>query len=185
MATVYLIIYLMCVLTALGMGAVSAVSDVRTMKIPNICPVLVIVAFFGAYAACAMADVSAMENWRSHLIAGAIMLVVTAIMYATRTLGAGDSKLAAAYGLWAGLLGLCDFIFFMALTGGILGLAAMFMKGRTIMPGVREGSWLAVLAGGKGALPYGVAIFAGAVVAFYKLDFLSPETLRLFLASQS
>lgn len=181
MATVLLILYVMSVVVALGVAGYAAASDVRTMQIPNICPVLVIAAFAVAYTACALAGSDALENWRSHLVAAAIMLVATAAMYAAKALGAGDSKLATALALWAGLKGLYIFIFFMTIAGGILGIAALAMKGRTIVPNPREGSWLAVLRGGRGALPYGVAIFCGAAAAFFELDFLMPETLRSFL----
>lgn len=185
MATVFLILYVMCAVVAVAMAGYAALSDVRSMQIPNICSLLVIILFLGAYAVSAFAGVDVMSDWRSHLVAAAIMLVATGAMYAVKSLGAGDSKLATAFALWAGLKGLYAFIFFMTIAGGILGLVALVLRGRSVVSNPRPGSWLAVLQGGRGALPYGVAIFCGALAMFIERDFLSPETFRAFLTPQS
>ena len=185
MATIFLILYVMSVVSAIGLGLYSALSDVRGMKIPNGCPLLIVGAFVVAYAVCAVAGADVFQNWKSHGVAALIMLVITVLMYAAKALGAGDSKLGAAFALWVGLKGLYSFIFVMALVGGLVALAALIMSGRKLFPNAPEGSWVARVQAGERVVPYGVAICAGACFAFFNMGLLSPETFQSFFPPQS
>lgn len=185
MSTIFLILYVMSVVSAIGLGLYSALSDVRGMKIPNGCSLFIAVAFIVAYAASMGAGADVFQNWKSHVVAAVIMLVVTILMYAAKALGAGDSKLGTAFALWAGLKGLYSFIFVMALVGGLVALAALLMSGRKMFPNAREGSWVARVQAGERVVPYGVAICAGACFAFFNQGLLSPDTFQAFFSPQS
>ena len=180
MSTIFLILYVMSVVSAIGLGLYSALSDVRGMKIPNGGPLLIVGAFVVAYAASAMAGADVFQNWKSHAVAAAIMLVITVLMYAAKALGAGDSKLGAAFALWTGLKGLYAFIFVMALAGGVIAVAALAMSGRKFFPNAPEGSWVGRVQAGERVVPYGVAICAGACFAFFSMGLFSPETFKSF-----
>lgn len=133
-------------------------SDFSRMILPNKAVLAIAALFVPAYlfwpdAFCSL--------W-SHIGAGAIILAVTYSMFAFNMLGAGDAKYAAVLGLWVGLKGLMIYMFFMALVGGALGVAALLLKKHKPVANPAAGSWIEIAQGGKSAVPYGIAITIGA-----------------------
>ena len=116
-----------------------------------------------------------------HLAVGAGMLAVTFVMYSFNVFGGGDSKLLSAYALWAGLVGLLPLVFYMALSGGVLGLLTIFIRKSKPFKAPREGSWIARVQAGENRVPYGIPIGVGALVAFLQLDYIDTATLGAFL----
>lgn len=179
-----LIFFLFAVFAALGAGILAALSDLRGMTIPNILSVAIIAAFFAAYGVLWLSgrdDVFGSVS--SHLLSVVIVFGVTLAMFMLRAIGAGDSKLASAFALWTGLKGMMPFLFYMALAGGVLGLAALALRKWKPVKAPREGGWIARVQNGENGVPYGAAIFAGALASFVKLGYLGPEVLSSFLLS--
>jgi Flp pilus assembly protein protease CpaA len=176
-----LFLVVFCMLVALGFGIASGVSDFKSMTIPNIYAAGVLLAFIPAFAADAFSG-QGMEffaSWKSHLIAMVAMFAVTFVLFSVKLIGAGDSKLITAFSLWVGLSGLAAFIFYMAVIGALLGIATKVMNKKTLMENPKEGSWIAKSQAGGSGVPYGIAIVCGAVIAFWQLDFFTPEKLAL------
>jgi len=177
-----LFLVVFCMIVALGFSLASAWSDFRTMTIPNIYIIGIGVSFLPAF----LLDLFAVpggpvlfSSWLSHLVAAGLVFLVTILFFAARIIGAGDSKMCAALALWAGLGGLAPFLFYMALTGAVLALATKLMAKKQLFRQAPEGSWIAKAQAGGAGVPYGIALFIGAIVAFYQLGYFAPEKLAL------
>ncbi|MCC7304793.1 MAG: prepilin peptidase [Alphaproteobacteria bacterium] len=179
-----LIIFLVCVFVALGAGIIGAWSDFRGLVIPNIYSLIVCVSFFVAYGLLALfGRDDVFFGLQSHLIAGLVVFVLTAYLFAIHVIGGADSKLASAFAFWMGLKGLMAFLFYVALAGGVLGVAALIIKNMKPFKAPRPGGWVARVQAGENKVPYGIAIAAGALASFAKLGYFSADTLGSFLLS--
>lgn len=90
----------------------------------------------------------------------------------------------SAYGLWVGIGGLMPLFFFMALFGGILGVSTLMLRKWKPVKEPSKGSWIERAQAGAQDVPYGIAIFAGALVAFWQMGYLQPnELIELATAS--
>jgi len=139
----------------------AAVTDFLTLKIPNIIPVFIILAFLFLL----VFEPSALQDIYDRLITVAILFVVTFVMYAVNMLGAGDSKLLAVLGLWIPASNFWLFILVMASIGAVLGGIALYIRNRNFrFSWLPETSWFSQLQAGRNAVPYAVAI-AGAFLA--------------------
>lgn len=174
-----LFLVVFCMLVALGFGVASGVSDFRSMTIPNVYALGVLLAFVPAFAADAFSGegVEFFASWKSHLIAFVLMFGVSFLLFSTRMIGAGDSKLITVFSLWVGLSGLAGFVFYMAVLGAVLGVATKVMNKKVLVKEPREGSWIAKSQAGGNGVPYGIAIAFGAVIAFWLQGYFSPENL--------
>ena len=97
----------------------------------------------------------------SSLGAALIVFVCSCALYSFGIVGAGDSKLATAVALFAGIARLPEFIFYMSLAGGVLVLCMLAAQPARVL--------VILQMRGKGALdrgvPYGAAIaVAGAML---------------------
>lgn len=176
-----LFLVVFCMLVAIGFGITSAVSDFKSMTIPNIYAGCIILAFVPAYAADALSGegLEFFFSWKSHLLSAAIMFGLTFVLFSFRVIGAGDSKLCSAFALWVGMPGMAAFLFYMTVVGALLGIATKIMNKRKLVVNPKEGSWIAKAQEGHMGVPYGIAICVGAIVAFYQLGYFSPEKLAL------
>ncbi len=171
------------VLVAAGFAIASAISDFKTMTIPNAYAAGIIIAFVPAYAADALGGgpgLAFFAAWQSHVIAAVVVFALTFGLFFLGAIGAGDSKFAAAVALWVALPGLAPFLFYMALTGAVLALVTKALNKKVWCPNAPEGSWVARAQGGHKGLPYGIAICVGAIIAFIELGYFSPDRLALF-----
>jgi prepilin peptidase CpaA len=142
----------------LVMTLLCCISDVQRLRIPNAYVLVVL----GAFVIAFILSPESFGVWWYPFAAGAAFLVITYVMFAFNMLGAGDAKLGAALALWVGLPGLMAYVMYMAIVGGLLGLAALFLKKRKPFKNPSAGSWVATVQGGGNAVPYGIAITAGA-----------------------
>jgi len=176
---ILLFISVFCALIALGFGGAAAWSDYARMSIPNLYSIAIIIAFVPIFAATTYLapDVQFFESWKNHLMSFVGVFAFTYLLFVLKFIGGGDSKLITAYALWTGFAGLMPFLFFMALVGGVLGLVTLGLaRSKPVKKPVR-GSWIDKAQKGKGEVPYGIAIFSGAIVAFWQVGYLQPETL--------
>lgn len=139
------------VLAALIMG-IAALSDAARFRIPNLaCLALLLV--FPLYVYTAPTSVP----WGYHILTFGLILLVGYQLFARGYAGAGDIKLLAAVGLWAGPTYWPHFIFITAITGGILslGIGILTLLRHKLSKSKKKVSL------SKTPIPYGVAIAVG------------------------
>lgn len=177
MILVFIIVF--SAIIALGFGAASALSDVNKMTIPNPYVVFVAASFFPAFIIVKLfgGDAVIFSSALSHLGTGVAVLGATYVLFTLKLIGGGDSKMISAYAMWTGLSGLMPLLFIMAVVGGLLGLTTLALKKYKPVSKPTEGSWIAKAQGGAQDVPYGVAIFSGALFAFWQIGYINPSVL--------
>lgn len=142
--------------------ALAAATDILTLKIPNTLTL-------GLAAAFVVVAPLAGLTWAemaSHLGAGALMLLAGILLFSFGWVGGGDAKLLAVGALWLGFEPLMLFLAYVAIFGGALAMTLLayrrFPAGAfPLLP-----DWAVRLHARDGAMPYGVAIAAGALVMY-------------------
>ncbi len=177
MVLVFIITF--CIIVALGFGAAAAWSDFNRLIIPNIYAALVGAAFIPAFLTITFLapEVSFFGSWKSHLIALVFMFLVSYSLFHFRMIGGGDAKLLSVFALWAGVKGLMPLLFIMAVMGGVLGGVTLVLNKWKPVKNPQENSWIARSQTGAKDVPYGIAIFAGAVFSFWQAGYLQPTEL--------
>jgi prepilin peptidase CpaA len=138
-------------LAALALFLAAAATDARTRRIPNELCLALAAAGLGRIAFELVAG-GAVVPAAADVGAAAVVFLAGAVAFGAGLLGGGDVKLLAAGTVWVGAAALLPFLMVTALAGGVLAaafLALAFLR--------REG--------GRVALPYGIAIAAGGIVA--------------------
>ena len=179
------------IVAAFPVGAIAAaLSDATTFTIPNRLTIAIAAAFFpvALILGLPIATIGACAA------VGVLALIVGIGMFALNWCGGGDAKLLAACALWLGLPAILPFLFAMSVVGGLLALTLMVARktvvgdliavgsaslSRRLSPMLAmagkpapEGSaatgpaWIRRLLEPTEALPYGVAIAIGALIAF-------------------
>lgn len=181
-----LFVVIFCVVVALGFCLASAWSDLNGLTIPNVYPAGIIVTFIIAFGANFLLapESGYFADIKSHLISMGLVFGGTFVLFSFRMIGAGDSKLAAAVALWTGVKGVLPFLFFMGIAGAVLSVVAIFIRKAKPAKEPKEGGWIDKLQKGENAVPYGIAIAVGALIAFYEIGYFDPEMLSI-LAGQS
>lgn len=157
--------------TALAYFAIlfaAACWDLWRMIIPNALVMALLALFPVAFVAAPGSPIP----WWSHIAAGAAVLLVGLGAYRFRVMGAGDVKLLAAIGLWAGLSYLPIVLLVMAFSGGALAILMILLRriamGVVVALSNAEAVKLPrVLLNGE-KLPYGVAIAASGGTLFFE-----------------
>ncbi|MGE5548088.1 MAG: prepilin peptidase [Solirubrobacterales bacterium] len=138
---------------------VAGVWDLRSYRIPNVVPAVLVGGFVVA-AATATTEVL----WLHHVLAFVIALAMGAVLFAVNALGGGDVKLMAATALWCGIGNLLPLLLTIGLAGG--GLALLLLAVRSPMGqgllAVRMATFPEIFSPG-GRVPYGLAIMAGGI----------------------
>jgi prepilin peptidase CpaA len=141
---------------------VAGAHDLLTLRIPNWLNAVVALAFFPLAIAAGMPPEAIL--W--HCLTALVILVVAFGLYSRGYIGGGDAKLLAGAGLWFGWPDVGAFLVFTALAGGVLALVYQFHGMIKIEQEVRNVGWAKRWLNFKADLPYGMAIAAGAVLAF-------------------
>lgn len=175
------IIFLFGVLVTLGMCGMAAWSDFRGFRIPNIVSLVILGAFVVAYGVLTLTGQreTVFFSPMSHIGAALIIFMITGFMFALKQLGAGDSKFATVIALWVGLPGLVPFLFYMAMSGGVVAALSLFLKKWKPIKNAPQGSWIAKAQEGHPSVPYGIALAVGAFAAFLFGGYLSPDKWKL------
>ncbi len=141
---------------------IAGLKDLTTMRIPNWISLALIVFFFPTALLMGLP----LTTIALHVAVGFAALVVGAGMFALRWIGGGDAKLMAAACLWLGLQGSGMFLLWTGVMGGLFCLALLFARfhSRPYLAGAP--GWVVSLMEPKGDIPYGVAIAAGALMAY-------------------
>lgn len=149
----------------LAVSAAAAFYDLRSRRIPNALAAALFI--FGLVS-------NAFAGWHAVLadliIAGAILIAGT-FAFSFKLIGGGDVKLLAAAAGTLGFPAALSFVLYSLLCGGILGVVFAALRGRLAVTFANVAAIAAPLAAGVRpprphdgiAMPYAVAIFAGAL----------------------
>lgn len=141
---------------------VAGLHDLTTMKIPNWISGVLILGFFPAALVLGLS----LTEVATALAVGFVALLIGMGMFALRWVGGGDAKLMAAASLWFGYSGAGPFVLYTALVGGGFCLMLLQARARLQVFALNGPGWVARLMQPKGDIPYGVAIAAGALLAY-------------------
>lgn len=122
---------------------IASYHDIRHRSIPNWLPVAVAATGFLKWLVLAQV---APALWA--LAAGAIVLILSTLLFSQGWIGGGDVKLAAAAVFLLGAPATLEFLLLMALLGGVIAVFLLLARGRV---------------GQRPTIPYGVAIAASAI----------------------
>ena len=151
--------------------ASACASDVKFRRIPN----RLVAALAGVGAVYVFATMPPLTAVTHMLGGGALGLALWLPFWGIRVLGAGDVKLAAAAGVWLGMVGVLEASLIGAAVGGVLAFWALARHGGVAAGVARFGTWLVAsratgtiapeLTPRERRIPYGLAIAAGALAA--------------------
>jgi prepilin peptidase CpaA len=160
-------------LTILAAGLIgAAITDIARRRVPN-----VISAFVFVTGLAVRGYDLGVKGALGGVAASVILLFALYGLWRARAVGGGDVKLAAAVGAWIGLSNLFWFVLASAVAGGVVAVACYFLAPASTRADVRANLVLAGLRGDlpppeavvqrkpAAAVPYAVAIAAGAAVA--------------------
>ena len=156
-------LFLCIVLAALLLTIYAAISDYKSLKIPN----WISVGLLLLYPAVVLTSPTEVD-WFYGLIVGGAVFVVGFCIFALGGLGGGDVKLLVALSVWSGLGLLIPFLLSVVITGGLLVIFILIREGRNNPKG--NGTLLGNMRSAmrsRTPVPYGVAIGFGSVVIFY------------------
>ena len=151
------VFHLAIVFGAAVLLVIAAISDAQSYRIPNkVCAAMLLL-----FPLFVMTAPGAIE-WEQHLMVFGLMLASGFVMFAGNIAGAGDIKLLAATGLWAGPHLVAVFLITTAIAGGLAGACSWRCSriSATIVPR-RTAVALARVPN-----PYGVAISIGGLERF-------------------
>lgn len=177
-----MVIILTLIIFTIGAIVAAAVIDFLQLKIPNLIPVVVALAFGVTWGAQIMTDnVVFDEDIKGHLISGGLMFTIMLTLFFLGLFGGGDAKLIPAIALWVGINGLPVFLLITTITGGILAVLSIGLRktniGKRILTltirneNLKTG-WCGAMARGENVVPYGIAIAIGALWSFAHIGLL-------------
>jgi len=147
-----------------AMLAAAALSDVRSLKIPNAFPLIIA----ASSALILLVSGAPASDFGAAALSGLIGLGVGYIFYALGLMGAGDGKLFAAAATWFTTGALLPVSLLVSLAGvaiALILLAARFLRG--LNTNVQKGGSLKTAM--RTPVPYGVAIALGFIAAGQQL----------------
>jgi prepilin peptidase CpaA len=155
---------------------VAALRDITSYTIPNWISLALICAFLPAALAVGL-------SWPAvglHLAVGVVALLLGMLLFALGWIGGGDAKLFAAGALWFGWPVSLSFALLTCVAGGLLAFSLLTLRSSPLQSLSAGGpAWLCRLVTRGESVPYGVAIAAGALLAFPETD-LMRAVPRLF-----
>ena len=132
--------------------------DIASFTIPNFLQVALIASFVAFVAATGMTPAAI----GAHLLAGFTGLAAGFTLFALGYIGGGDAKLFACIALWLGFHNLPEYALMASIFGGALTLFLLGMRRMPLPASLSGQSWISKLHDARGAIPYGVALSAGA-----------------------
>ena len=145
-----------------ALAIVAGLKDLTSMTIPNWISGLLILGFFPTALVVGLP----LQTVAAHVAVAFAALFVGMGMCALRWVGGGDAKFMASACLWLGVTGSGMFLLWTGVMGGLFCLALLFARFHARPYLVRTPTWFQSLMEPKGDIPYGVAIAAGALIAF-------------------
>lgn len=143
--------------------AFAIISDMLSMTIANRVPVLLVASF------AAIAPLTGME-WTAygwHLLAGALVLCFTFVLFAVGGMGGGDAKLLAATAVWMGFSPeLMHYLVYAAMLGGLLTVFVVLYRGSVLAMFTGGNRFMRHFADKNVGIPYGVALGLGGLIVY-------------------
>lgn len=139
----------------------AAASDVLTLRIPNLLPLLISALFFpvAIFAGMSLAMIGL------HVATAAVFLVAGFLLFLRGLIGGGDAKLLAAAALWIGYPACFPLLVFSALAGGVLAIGVASLHVVEVESRLRQSRLSGLLGAFRPDVPYGFALAAGAIMA--------------------
>ncbi len=146
-----------------ALAVLAAARDATSYTIPNWISLALTGTFLAAGLACGLAPAAI----GSHALVGVVALVIGMGMFAAGWLGGGDVKFFAATALWLGWPLVTQLLLVTAVAGGLLTGLLLLLRSAPVRARAAQGpAWVARLATPGESVPYGLAIAAGALLAF-------------------
>jgi prepilin peptidase CpaA len=142
--------------------AFAASSDLFTMTISN----RLSLALVGGFAVLTVFSGMSLPVIGLHLAAGALVLVISFVLFTQGWIGGGDAKLAAATALWFGFDYLFDYVVYASIFGGVLTLLILQFRHMALPAPLARQVWIQRLHERSGGVPYGIALAAAALVVY-------------------
>jgi len=142
--------------------AFAASSDLFTMTISNRLPL----ALAAGFAVLTVFSGMTLPAIGLHLAAGALVLVISFVLFTQGWIGGGDAKLAAATALWFGFDYLFDYVIYASIFGGVLTLMILQFRHMALPALLAKQPWVQRLHERSGGVPYGIALAAAALVVY-------------------
>lgn len=165
-------IFLICLLVALFLTIFAALTDIRSLKIPN----WISVSILALYPIAVLTSPSDID-WLYSLLVGGVALVVGFGLFAAGLFGGGDVKLITALSVWAGVKVVLPFLFLVAISGGVLVVVMLIYRYIRKTMFVTDTAHSEAVLKAKIPVPYGVAIALGSLIIFVKYA----DTLSAFI----
>ncbi len=138
---------------------VAMVWDIATYEIPDTLSLVLV-----AVGAVALLAGQGWGGFAGHALGALGAFAFGVLMFALGQWGGGDVKFMAASSLWLGWPVLIGYLFWVAIAGGVLGVAVLAFR-RFRLPEAWAGRpWIARLHRAEQGLPYGVALGIGGLV---------------------
>jgi len=142
--------------------ALAASSDLLTMRISNKLVLFLVAGFF----VVAIAIDLPLQQFAMHVMCALVVLAAGFGLFALRTIGGGDAKLAAATTLWLGFGLTLPYLVYAALLGGVLTLAILILRRFPLTPFLARYRWLERLHDRKAGVPYGIALALAGLLTY-------------------
>ncbi len=140
----------------------AGLKDATSYTIPN----RVTIAVAAAFVPAALIAGLPLPQVGVALLAGLAALVAGMAMFAFGWIGGGDAKLFAGCALWLGVPAVVPFMLWTGIAGGLLAVGLLYLR-KLPRPAYATGpAWAARLLTPGESVPYGVAIAAGALIAY-------------------
>jgi prepilin peptidase CpaA len=140
--------------------------DIASFTIPNFLQVALIASFAAFVLATGMAPAAI----GGHVLAGFLGLAAGFTLFALGYIGGGDAKLFACIALWLGFHNLPEFALLASIMGGALTVALLTLRRIPLPDWLTHQRWILRLHEARGAIPYGVALAAGAFLILPQAD---------------
>ena len=151
----------------LALCVFAALHDINRLTIPNWLNLSLAGLFIPAAALSGMP----MEILGGHILVGLVAFVIAFGLFAFRIFGGGDAKMIPAVMLWVGPSASIEFLFGMALVGGLCAVVILLVRNMVpaaVLPGPIRAPFE-----DKAGVPYAVAITAGVFMAGPSSPFLT------------
>jgi prepilin peptidase CpaA len=157
-----LVMSIVGLLTFGGFIVWAGIGDIRSFTITNQTNLLLAASFI----LLALPMGLGWEAVWDHVKIGLVTCLIATIMFYFGIFGGGDAKMAGAIALWLGSAPIIAFVFYTALAGGILGLILLIGRRLAKAYGLpKSPKWARRILRRQSAVPYGVALGVGALIA--------------------
>jgi prepilin peptidase CpaA len=153
MAAEFLVLFVFPLLLVLAAGW-----DIASYTIPNFLQIALLISFVAFVAATGMAPAVI----GAHMLAGFLGFAAGFTLFALGYIGGGDAKLFACITLWLGFHSLPEYALLASILGGALTIVLLVVRRLPLPEALSGQSWILKLHDARGAIPYGVALSAGA-----------------------